>query len=54
VTATGEWINWSIVGCVLLIFLFWGSSDYSEGISAGKYPHYKEYQKKVGRFLPKL
>lgn len=54
VTATGEWINWSIVGCVLLIFLFWGSSDYSEGISAGKYPQYKIYQKNVGRFLPKL
>jgi steroid 5-alpha reductase family enzyme len=54
VTATGEWINWSIVGCVLLVILFQGSSNFSEEISAKKYPKYTEYQKKVGRFLPKL
>ena len=52
VNATGEWINWSMGGCVLLIILFKGSSDFSEGISAEKYPEYKEYQKKVPRFLP--
>ena len=52
VNATGEWINWSIPGCVLLIVLFKGSSDFSEEISASKYPAYKEYQQKVPRFLP--
>ena len=52
VAATGQWINWSIVGCILLILLFKGSSDFSEEISASKYPGYKEYQKEVGRFLP--
>ncbi len=52
VNATGEWINWSMGGCVLLIILFKGSSDFSEAISAEKYPHYKEYQKKVPRFIP--
>lgn len=51
--ATGEWINWSIAGAVLLLILFKGSSDFSEEISANKYPLYKEYQKKVGRFIPK-
>jgi steroid 5-alpha reductase family enzyme len=51
--ATGEWINWSVAGCMLLLVLFQGSSDFSEAISAEKYPDYKEYMKKTGRFLPK-
>jgi steroid 5-alpha reductase family enzyme len=54
VSATGEWLNWSIAGSVLLIILFKGSSDFSEEISAQKYPKYKSYQEKVGRFIPKL
>lgn len=52
VAATGEWINWSIIGVILLILLFIGSSDFSEKISAGKYPAYAEYQSKVPRFIP--
>ncbi len=52
VVATGEWINWSIAGCVLLVILFKGSSDFSEEISARKYPEYKNYQSKVPRFIP--
>ena len=52
--ATGEWINWTIAGCILLVILFKGSSDFSEEISSNKYPNYKDYQKKVGRFIPKL
>ena len=54
VAATGEWINWSIAGCVLLVILFKGSSDFSDEISANKYPAYTNYQQSVGRFLPKL
>jgi steroid 5-alpha reductase family enzyme len=54
VAATGEWLNWTIVGAVLLIILFKGSSDFSEEISAKKYPKYADYQKRVGRFLPKF
>lgn len=54
VAATGRWLNWSITGALLLLVLFQGSTDFSEGISAEKYPTYKEYQEKVGRFLPKL
>jgi steroid 5-alpha reductase family enzyme len=49
--ATGEWLNASIVGCILLILLFHGSANFSEGISAGKYPDYSEYIKKVRRFI---
>lgn len=52
VVATGEWINWSIAGCLLLIILFKGSSDFSENISAEKYPEYKDYQRQVPRFIP--
>lgn len=54
VAATGRWVNWSLTGAVLLMFLFLGSSDFSEKISAGKYPAYKDYQQRVPRFLPSL
>lgn len=52
VNATGQWINWTIGGCILLIILFKGSSDFSEELSANKYPAYKDYQKRVPRFMP--
>jgi steroid 5-alpha reductase family enzyme len=29
VNATGQWVNWTIGGCVLLLILFKGSSDFS-------------------------
>jgi steroid 5-alpha reductase family enzyme len=35
------------------VILFKGSADFSEEISASKYPAYKDYQKRVGKFLPK-
>ncbi len=54
VVATGHWINWSLTGAVLLLLLFQGSSDFSENISAEKYPVYKDYQQKVPRFIPKF
>ncbi len=54
VVATGVWANWSIIGAILLILLFLGSSNFSEEITAKKYPKYKEYQKKVARFIPFL
>lgn len=52
VSASGQWINWSVAGCLLLLVLFQGSSDFSEEISSGKYPEYATYQKKVSRFIP--
>lgn len=52
VAASGQWLNWSISGCLLLVVLFQGSSEFSEEISAGKYPEYKDYQARVRRFLP--
>ncbi len=50
--ASGHILNWSIIGVVLLIILFKNSSDFSEEITANKYPEYKEYQKRVPRFIP--
>lgn len=52
VSATGMWLNWSVIGAILLVLLFWGSSNFSESISASKYPEYEEYRKKVSRFVP--
>jgi steroid 5-alpha reductase family enzyme len=54
VSASGRWLNWSVMGIILLLLLFQGSSDFSEKISAEKYPAYKDYLKRVPRFLPKL
>ena len=54
VVATGRWINWSMAGCVLLVILFRSSADFSENISANKYPDYKDYQKRVPKFIPKF
>ena len=44
--------NWSIVGPLLLILLFMGSSTLGEKISSGKYPKYKDYQEQVCKYLP--
>ncbi|MCQ2387020.1 MAG: DUF1295 domain-containing protein [Clostridia bacterium] len=44
--------NWTIIGSLLLIMIFMGSSRLGEAISVSKYPEYKEYQKKVCRYLP--
>lgn len=52
VAASGQWINWSIAGAVLLVILFRGSSNFSEEISASKYPQYARYQETVPRFVP--
>jgi steroid 5-alpha reductase family enzyme len=50
--ASGQWINWSVMGAILLVLLFWGSSNFSESISAGKYPAYSDYIQRVPRFIP--
>ena len=52
VTATGQWMNWSVMGAILLVLLFWGSSNFSETISMNKYPAYEDYKKRVSRFIP--
>lgn len=43
--------NWSAIGFILLIILFIGSSIFAENVSASKYPEYKDYKKRVSRYL---
>jgi steroid 5-alpha reductase family enzyme len=54
VAASGEWLNWTFTGAVLLVFLFIGSTIMTESISSSKYPEYREYQNKVPKFIPKI
>ncbi|MBQ6299139.1 MAG: DUF1295 domain-containing protein [Bacteroidales bacterium] len=46
-------LNWSIIGALLLIVLFQGSSSLAEEISSGKYPGYADYCRSVPRFFPR-
>jgi steroid 5-alpha reductase family enzyme len=52
IVATGRPLNWTIAGCILLMLLFLGSSDFSEKITASKYPTYQDYQRRTPRFWP--
>ena len=46
-------INWSMIGAVLLVVLFLGSSTFAEEISSSKYPEYARYCQEVPRYLPR-
>ncbi|GAA5981267.1 hypothetical protein JCM5350_006081 [Sporobolomyces pararoseus] len=48
----GVYWNYSILAPVLMSCLFFASTDLTEKISAGKYPLYKTYQKRVSMFFP--
>lgn len=51
---TEDYFNWTIVGPLLYLALFQGSTWFTELITKGKYPEYAEYQRRVGKFVPKL
>ncbi|KAK3296060.1 uncharacterized protein B0H64DRAFT_162527 [Chaetomium fimeti] len=44
--------NWGGAGPAFLIMLFQGSTWFTELITAGKYPEYRDYQQGVGMFAP--
>lgn len=44
--------NWTLVGSMVLILLFMGSSLFAENISLKKYPMYKDYIHKVSKYVP--
>ena len=44
--------NWTLIGSMVLILLFMGSSAFSEGISLQKYPTYQDYINKVSKYVP--
>ena len=50
--AQGQWFNPSVIGPILLILLFVGSTNLTEELTASKYPEYKHYQQHVAVFIP--
>ena len=44
--------NWSMVGSLLLVLLFLGSSSFGEGVSNSKYPEYHLYLESVSKYIP--
>ena len=46
------WLNYGVVGAVLLTLLFDGSTRFTEAISLSKYPSYADYQRTVSRWIP--
>ena len=44
--------NWTLIGSMVLILLFMGSSAFSEGISLQKYPGYQDYINNVSKYVP--
>lgn len=44
--------NWSLIGALLLVVLFLGSSAFAESVSRSKYPQYDEYRRQVSKFFP--
>jgi steroid 5-alpha reductase family enzyme len=52
VGASGIWQNWTVIGAILLTFLFQGSTAFTEWITAKKYPLYAVYQKYTPTLMP--
>ena len=55
VSASGMWVNFSLLGPVFLTLLFAApkaSCDMTELLSGRKYPHFPEYQRRVSKFVP--
>lgn len=50
---SNTFLNWTGAGAFGYLILFQASTWLTELISAGKYPEYKVYQGRVGKFLPK-
>lgn len=45
-------MNVKLIGALLLMVLFQGSSSFGEEISSAKYPEYARYCQTVSRFFP--
>jgi steroid 5-alpha reductase family enzyme len=52
VVASGNVIDVTLVGPVLLTLLFHGSAMFTESLTAAKYPAYADYQRRVSRVIP--
>ncbi|KIW13132.1 hypothetical protein PV08_08319 [Exophiala spinifera] len=49
---TRTWYNWTGIGALSYLSLFQASTWLTELLSAQRYPEYKIYQQRVGKFLP--
>ncbi len=45
-------VEWTVVGIVLLLAVFIGSTQFTEQISKSKYPEYAEYQRRTSAVIP--
>lgn len=54
VAAGAPWLNVTLVGPVLLTLLFHGSTNFTEELSAAKYPDYADYQRRTSRLIPRF
>lgn len=52
VVASGALLHGTIIGPALLTLLFHGSANFTEELTASKYPGYSEHQRRVSRILP--
>jgi len=53
VAASGQWLNWTVLGAALLTLLFDGSTRFTESITLSKYPEYAAYQRTTSRWIPR-
>ncbi|KAF2789817.1 DUF1295-domain-containing protein [Melanomma pulvis-pyrius CBS 109.77] len=51
---TWTYMNWTFAGAFGYLILFQASTWFTELLSSQKYPEYQVYQKRVGKFLPKM
>ncbi len=52
VSASGQILHWTGIGCLVLILLFRSATRVGEGISSERYPGYGRYQAAVPMFIP--
>ncbi|MCQ1946197.1 DUF1295 domain-containing protein [Arthrobacter sp. zg-Y1116] len=52
VTASGEWLHWTLAGPILLTLLFAGSTAFTESISLARYPDYARYRRRTSPLVP--
>jgi len=51
-SVTGDFIQSGFFGPIMLTLLFIGSTIFTESITGGKYPEYKNYQKRTSAIIP--
>ncbi len=50
--AAGSLLQWTVLGAVLLLAIFIGSTNFTESITKSKYPEYAEYQATTSAVVP--